>query len=302
MPIPEHANKETEMLQVIQQLCDIPTAHWTFELHLASHPRIDVFWGSKIEGVYGRALEKYACAFLPNKPSCLSCPLNQSCEYASAYEAQVHAGIWERGTPPRHIRFQPVAWGARHVSFNVTLFGEQGLKMSDIQPVIAEHLKGLHFNVPEAIITDVRCFPLEVETTPVTWADLEAHHEWRAELITPTGLGQATNDPGTELIRAAVRRLTMLQRAWGTPVTVSPTELLELAYGVRSSHWSLQNVSTPRNHGVVIKGFTGTITLETELSARSLACLQMLRACETLGLGSANHFGAGSIELKPLHR
>ena len=304
----------------------IPLQRYTFHGRWTSEARLPEYLGSALRGAFGWALKKSSCAL--RNQECATCILRQRCAYAWVFETERYtdsadgnvnarphpfvlqpgantAGTQQAGTPwefsllliGQGIDFLP------HIVYSVQQMGEAGIGAATRQ--------GLgRFTLERIFADDAPVFTgdsgrLEHWQEPATLALAEPPTEpvqaVRVTLHTPLRLKQANvlqrDLPFHGLIRAALRRISALEKAYGQgepPLDyrglVRDAERVETE--VSTLCWQdLKRYSNRQQQKVSLSGLAGTVVYRGDLNE----FVPLLEYASRVNLGKQTVFGLGQM-------
>ena len=278
--------------------------------------------GSTLRGAFGRALKKCACAL--HHQECPSCMLAPSCCHSFIFEGQNLTGAQGRQHP---YAIEPDDDPRREYlpgdtfSFSFLLFGRANDYLPHVIYAIQEMGKdGLGKNTPEQgrydlekVIRDDRIiFENSVlhkaEDPPehaLTFAADRQPKEITLICRTPLRLkyhNQLQDGlPFHILIRAALRRMSSLEKAYGNgepdlDYRGLVAEAARVQQSVADCRWTdIQRYSSRQKAAMQMGGITGRMVYHGD---NLVAFLPLLRYCEKTHLGKQTTFGLGRIRVE----
>ncbi|MFO7761977.1 MAG: CRISPR system precrRNA processing endoribonuclease RAMP protein Cas6 [Desulfobia sp.] len=287
------------------------------------------FKGSAIRGKLGHCLKKISCA-LRARQSCKDCLLHSSCCYALFFEPRKVAGDQRSRTaawpqpyvlegdpesnrfyvPGQEFTFSLLVFGRRmnellpHLVYAVETMGWEGLcsrreypgtfelqTISSDQECIYDHKKILNGRD--------RVFPHDLAPSPASRPE-----RLLVRLLTPLRVKADNrfqdNLSFQLLVRAALRRISLLEEAYGHgEPSLDYPGLLEKAgeVEIRAADYGWQEVerySSRQQSKMSLGGMVGEVEYKGDLQE----FYPLLKYCETTHLGKQTSFGLGRIEVE----
>jgi len=307
----------------------VGTYHCHCRLQTPAH--LPAFKGSTLRGGFGHTLRKVACAL--RRQTCQDCLLGSSCAYAVIFETQPASRAGQEDAARIAARPHPyvfmVPQDARQefaagdeFEFGLGLFGKANEYLPHIVYAI-ENLGGLGLGRSSAnglgrfsLVAVTRdgeeiyradtkvlrhaspLIPLSVQPAAHGGATSLA-----IDLITPLRLKQdnhfQTSLPFHMLVRAALRRISSLENAYGEgEPALDYAGLVRRAQNVTLGHstcqWvELERYSNRQKTAMLMGGLLGTLRYEGNLDEY----VPLLKYCEKTHLGKQTSFGLGQIQV-----
>lgn len=288
------------------------------------------FYGSKLEGAFGRSLYALACV-QTHRETCVGCSLHLQCPYGLTYAPLLPPEVEASslGMPPRPVVFR-VAYGHDQylvaddrLTFGFVVIGKALTQLPFLLAALRDvgklglgrmggrleldEVVSIHPYTGEEIIL-MNGIESSVQLTPITLCSQDlppiASSRVRLSLQSPLHLKQngqmSTNIQFPLLIRSLQRRMSNLEQVHGGQQSIGAHFglLPELAQSVATTYQYWQPVSQLRKgHRPYFKtsmqGLIGTVEYAGEFSPFSV----LLRLGEQLGVGKWAHFGAGLYDI-----
>jgi len=276
------------------------------ELALQDDARLPALWTTKVEGLFGRALEQAHCTFLSpegeRQRPCAGCPLRAECAYPRLYDPGLILpglpGGFERARP---LRFLPVAWGPGSAIVDLQVL-DPGVSLEEVEQAVWS-MSGRWLGMLGVPVEVVSCEPRPSHDVSTPWRTPGAVAQF-ATLSSAQAQGKEMLPDPLTLVRASLRRAEnlALQQGLDVPDTASRHALEDRAAEVlRVGRTDLREVSHARLRQVPLRGVVGRVELlgSNIAPAEAAALLDLIGLRGQLGIGRFTHFGGGHLRLWP---
>ena len=290
---------------------------------------LPAFKGSTLRGAFGHALKTVTCAL--KRQDCETCLLAQTCAYALIFATEKLSDSHVAARPHPYILNPPATERQKYEAeepfeFNLVLLGPALRFLPHIVYAIEEMGKhglgkGAQDGQGRFALTAVRMEhvpdapPLYDERDktlrqPGTLPHLALEktgqpvRELIVELLTPLRIKKdnrllQTTPDFTDLVRAALRRISMLEKHYGEkPPELDYHDLIRQAETVSLRDAAIRwrdhkRYSNRQQQDMALGGLVGSLRFEGELAP----FLPLLRYCEAVNLGKQTAFGLGKIRV-----
>ena len=307
----------------------IPCLSLNIECRFLTPAALPAFKGSTLRGAFGHALKAVTCAL--RRQDCETCLLAKTCAYALIFATEKLCDSHVAARPHPYILNPPATEQQNYEAdepfeFSLVLLGPAPRFLPPIIYAIEEMGKhGLGKGVKNSqgrfALTAVRmahvpdALPLyderdktlrQPETLPLLALE-ETGQPVRAltiELLTPLRIKKdnyllQTTPEFSDLVRAALRRVSMLEKHYGeNPSEPDYHDLIRQAEAIvlrdAAIRWrEHKRYSNRQQQDMAFGGLVGSLRFEGELAP----FLPLLRYCEAVNLGKQTAFGLGKIRV-----